>query len=211
MVRIYVQNKPLFLLEKVTPDIEDYIHRPETVFITELNSSNIDAMLRQLEQKDAKAGIFQHPDISTLLKEFKAHLTLIKAGGGLVYSADEALLIFRKGKWDLPKGKLDEGEDIAACAIREVKEETGIKSVNIVKPLQITYHTYHERGKHILKETHWYLMNTPEASVLTPQTEEDIEKCVWVPLTEVQNFTGNMHASIVDVVQEAERLLGKNA
>ena len=40
-------------------------------------------------------------------------------------------MIFRRGKWDLPKGKLDKGEKIEDCAVREVEEETGLKNVKL--------------------------------------------------------------------------------
>ena len=50
--------------------------------------------------------------------------TLIEAAGGLVYNIENQLLmIFRNNKWDLPKGKLEVGENIQECAIREVEEE----------------------------------------------------------------------------------------
>jgi 8-oxo-dGTP pyrophosphatase MutT (NUDIX family) len=41
----------------------------------------------------------------------------------------ELLMIYRRGKWDLPKGKLDEGETIPQCALREVMEETGLREM----------------------------------------------------------------------------------
>src|SRR5678815_5985833 len=78
---------------------------------------------------------------------------------------DHLLLISRRGKWDLPKGKLDDNEDIKSCAIREVTEETGLLKVEIERPLCITYHTYHQDGKHILKESHWYLMKAEQQAL----------------------------------------------
>src|SRR4249919_1544763 len=84
---------------------------------------------------------------------------IIKAGGGLVKNEKkEILFMFRRGKWDLPKGKLDPGESIEECAVREVVEETGLKKVELKHFLVTTYHTYTENGKHILKESHWYNM-----------------------------------------------------
>jgi 8-oxo-dGTP pyrophosphatase MutT (NUDIX family) len=119
------------------------------------------------------------------------------------------LLIFRRGKWDMPKGKLDEGEDLETCAIREISEETGLKSLKLIRPLQVTYHTYFERERHILKESHWYLVRCNRKTELTPQVEEDIEKCEWVPLNRTETYTGNMHASIIDVLTAAKQDFSK--
>ena len=68
-------------------------------------------------------------------------LRIIQAGGGLVLNEqNELLFIFRRGSWDLPKGKVDLGETIEACALREVEEETGVKNLTLVDFLGITQH-----------------------------------------------------------------------
>ena len=105
------------------------------------------------------------------------------AGGILVRAAQpepEILLIYRRGRWDLPKGKRDPGESIEACAMREVREELGINRVRILARLGKTLHGYPERSRFRIKTTYWYLMRTPETRFV-PQTEEDIEKVVWMP------------------------------
>ena len=201
MLKIFVQNKPLFLVDKIEPEIEDYLHRPSTIFIDELNAPAVKTMLYELEQPEYYAGILQHNNIDEILKEIKSHLTVMVAAGGLVRTkTNDLLLIFRKGKWDLPKGKLDEGENLESCALREIEEETGATSLQIQKPLTITYHTYYEKEKHILKESHWYSVNTEKKSLLKPQTEEDIEKCVWATPDQIPTYMNNMHASIIDVL-----------
>ena len=88
--------------------------------------------------------------------------------------------MFRRGKWDLPKGKLDPGESLETCAQREVKEETGISHLELIRFLLVTEHEYEERGKLILKETHWWLMKTSGNQKLIPQTEEDITELKWI-------------------------------
>ena len=203
MIRIYVRNKPLFLVDQLNHQIEEYQRGPGTLFMDKLSKETVRTMLRQLDSDTVNAGIFLHHDLKNLFDELTSQLTLIKAGGGLVYTKEqEILLIFRKGKWDLPKGKLEDGEVLEECAVREVQEETGIENVSIVAPLKTSYHTYFEGEKHILKESHWFLMETKGLTTLVPQTEEDIEKCEWVAINELSPYIENMHASIIDIVQE---------
>jgi len=212
MLKIHIQNKPLYLSDQVNEEINDYLHRQETLFIDELNPAGVRTMVQELEKPEYYAGVYLHKNLDELLNAFKAELTVIQAAGGLVYTEQsEILLIFRKGKWDLPKGKLDEGEDLEECALREIEEETGAQNLTLEKPLHITYHTYHEKGKHILKESHWYLIRTPKATELQAQTEEDIEKCEWVPSSNLATYIANMHASIIDVINIGTKELKKES
>ena len=131
-------------------------------------------------------------------ESFCADYTLIEAAGGLVYNLDNQLLmIFRNGKWDLPKGKLEVGENIKECAIREVEEECGISGLSISKPLQDTYHVYELNEQKILKRTYWFEMKTNFKANLTPQTEEGITKVVWVDkqviAEKLENSFGNIN------------------
>lgn len=198
---IYFHNKPLFLVDAITKEVEEYLHHEETVFIDEFNAHTIKAMIYEMEQPQILRGVFLYADVEALLNSFKKKLSLVLAAGGFVYTDDKhLLLIFRRGKWDLPKGKLDEGEDLATCALREVKEETGLNNPRLEAPLCVTYHTYRQYGEHILKESHWYMMKS-EKDAFTPQTDEDIEKCEWVPLDALASYMDNTHASILDVVK----------
>ncbi len=108
----------------------------------------------------------------------------VTAGGGYVIrdgkKEPEVLMIYRRGVWDLPKGKLDDGESIEECALREVREEVGIKKLFMKGKLGNTVHGYSRKNKYKVKTTHWYQMETPERE-FTPQEEEDIEAVKWVP------------------------------
>ena len=199
--KIYFNNKPLFLIDEKNKEIEELLHHEDTVFIDDFDFHTVKAMVHEMESSKIHAGVFLHKDVTVLLNAFKRKLTLVKAAGGLIYTdGKEILLIFRKGKWDLPKGKLDKGETLEYCAIREITEETGLKNIGLKKPLSITYHTYHEGGKHILKESHWYMIKGDRSEVLTPQVNEDIEKCEWVSVDKLAPYMENTHASIIDVV-----------
>jgi 8-oxo-dGTP pyrophosphatase MutT (NUDIX family) len=111
--------------------------------------------------------------------------------------------MLRRGKWDLPKGKLDAGETVEQCAIREVREETGLREVRLEAPLLVTYHTYDENGRHILKETHWFRMTASGDQSVVPQLEEQITKLVWADRQKIIALVKNTFPSIVDVLQTA--------
>lgn len=212
MVKIYVQNKPIYLVNAIDKETEDYLHRPETLFIDELNPSAVKTMLYEMEQPRFYQGVFLHPDVNGLLAAFKDQLNVVVAAGGLVYTQDlDLLLIHRLGRWDLPKGKLDEGESLEECALREIEEETGAKGLSLQQPMQVTYHTYHQKGRNNLKESHWFLIKAAEKSVLTPQTEEDVEQCIWAPITEISGYIDGAFASVADVLREGEKLLRNGA
>ena len=125
----------------------------------------------------------------------------IIAAGGIVKNEEGAILmIFRRGKWDLPKGKLDKGETMKECAIREVREETGLKDVVLGERLLRTWHIYTGYGNHVLKQTTWYNMDCPKNQKLVPQTEEDIEKIAWYKKEEWPTVLENTFRSIEDVL-----------
>lgn len=118
----------------------------------------------------------------------------VSAAGGYVVrrgtsGEPEVLLIFRRGVWDLPKGKQDLGESIETCALREVEEEIGARQLSLVDRLGTTVHGYPEEGRYCIKTTHWFLMQTPERR-FTPQEEEEIQAVAWVSWSEAVQRIG---------------------
>jgi len=205
-IKIHFNNKALYLCDQPDEQLQELLHHPETVLIDELDTHSVKAMLRELTLPDIKTGIFMHPDLDQLKKAFFKKFEIIQAGGGLVVNADdEILMIHRRGYWDLPKGKLDEGETIEACAVREVKEETGLTQIELGKPLLTTYHTYEHGTHHILKESHWFVMNGNAGEQLVPQTEEDITAIQWVNLSRLSTYKSLAYPSIVDVLEAWEQ------
>jgi ADP-ribose pyrophosphatase YjhB (NUDIX family) len=137
-------------------------------------------------------------NIETNLSIISSSLSSITAAGGLVFnSKNEVLFIYRRKKWDLPKGKLDPGESIEECALREVKEETGVQSLVIQHQLLTTYHFYLEDTM-IFKTTYWYKM-TSDDLILIPQEAEGIKKALWIHLNNIQFQLNNTYESIQDL------------
>ena len=120
----------------------------------------------------------------------------VKAAGGLVYrrmqDGIQVLLIYRNGVWDLPKGKVEEGESIPGCAVREVMEEIGSPTEpEIIANLGTTEHSYEENSREIEKETYWFVMNFPETmNNFNPQVSEGISKVEWVAVERAEAMAG---------------------
>jgi 8-oxo-dGTP pyrophosphatase MutT (NUDIX family) len=203
-IKISFNDKPLFLTDSITAEIEPYVHHDDAIFIDEFSLGGIKSMIHEMRQEKVHAGIYLHSNVAELKKAFWKKFMLIKAAGGLVVNeANELLFIFRRGKWDLPKGKLDEGETLEACAVREIQEETGLQKVELNKHLVTTWHTYDESGHHILKETAWYLLSAPKDQALTPQTIEQITQIEWAKASSIEKYVSNTFPAIVDVLKAA--------
>lgn len=135
------------------------------------------------------------------LQQFMQDKLIIEAAGGMVMNqVGELLMMKRRGFWDMPKGKLDEGESIEECAVREVSEETGLMNLTIIKKLQTTYHTYLYKGCEAIKPSHWYLMSHAGNEDLIPQTEEDITEIRWVNKEEARSLVDQAYPSIAEMI-----------
>jgi 8-oxo-dGTP pyrophosphatase MutT (NUDIX family) len=123
-----------------------------------------------------------HFDLNELFYYFRRIHTFIHAAGGVVSHPEKGLLsIHRLGKWDLPKGKMEQGENPMITAVREVEEECGVDGLKITGEPYFTYHTYPLRtGKQALKKTWWFPMETGFNGALEAQEEEGITQAVWL-------------------------------
>jgi 8-oxo-dGTP pyrophosphatase MutT (NUDIX family) len=146
--------------------------------------------------------IIHSDDYEKLKKDFKSHFVEIEAGGGLVKNENnEYLFIYRRGSWDLPKGKIETNETKRQATLREIEEETGISNMTILHKLGTTRHTYRSNvGKRIIKKSHWYLIETTKQKP-KPQTEEDIEKAVWMKLEDFYGKKRTVYPNILEVIQ----------
>lgn len=199
MIKIILNNKRIFLAEDHRAIIQQF-HLNSAYIIFNLDEQKVLDLVDLLLLSEIGDAIIVGP-IAPHLQIFKNALTLVKAGGGVVFNnRNELLFIFRRRKWDLPKGKLDRRETIEKCATREVFEETGIRNLEIVRELGQTYHIYLENSV-ILKETTWFLMFTEDIKV-RPQFEEGIKKAVWVHKNNIRYQLRNTYPSIVDIFEK---------
>jgi len=200
-IKIYFSDKPLFLCDSFNEEINRYAHHDDAVFIDEYSNAAVNSMIHEMKQDKVHAGIFYHSKLDELKNAFWKKFTIVQAGGGLVQNEkEEVLFMFRREKWDLPKGKLDKKETLEQCALREVKEETGLTGLQLKKSLLITYHTYDENGKHCLKETHWFIMHSDSDQQLVPQLAEQITELKWADKKEILKLCRNTYPSIIDVL-----------
>lgn len=155
---------------------------------------------------DIEALVIESADPAAAFSEFTSRLKTEVAAGGLVRNRrGQALLFYRRGAWDMPKGHQEPGETLEECALREVQEETGLTRLTLGSPICVTYHTYHNKDKFVLKESHWYEMNLTESESVKVQTEEDIEKAAWCGPLRLKCLLKKAYPSIRDVFIHASR------
>lgn len=189
MYKVFINEKLIILSNEVNK------HEISDTFL--LKDVDFEWLIGEMTSGKLDKAILYHDNGDELLELLDKKLPLVEAAGGLVRNADnEVLFIFRNGKWDLPKGKTEKGEDIKETAIREVEEETGVKGLVITDFITNTYHIFKRNGEYRLKLTHWYTMRTAYEGELFPQIEEDIVKVEWKNETEIKEALQNSYENI---------------
>ncbi|MDZ4840315.1 MAG: NUDIX domain-containing protein [Bacteroidota bacterium] len=152
-----------------------------------------------------KGKIFQfvyesnHPQMA--LADLARQINIVESAGGIVTNVkNEVLMILRRGKWDLPKGKTEIGEKTKDAAVREVIEETGVDELEIVESAGCTYHIFKQSGKWVLKETQWYYMKSASSKEPKPQQEEDIVQVKWCNKNDIEFAKQNTYSNIFDLL-----------
>lgn len=203
--KIFVNQKPLIL----TADEEQYFAAPpeniKSYIYCKMKVADDLQRVLQICENDEKLqlALVYHPNLETLKETFESLFTTISAAGGVVINAsDEVLVIFRKGKWDLPKGKADKGETAEQTALREVEEETGLSDLTITKNIGSTYHTYQEKGEKMLKVTTWFEMKSSNIQPLVPQVEEKITEVKWIQRNELKPIIDATYPALAELLEQ---------
>lgn len=183
MYRIF-HGKHRIYLSNDENDIQRYT--PDFVFKKPKEEQIKEALkVAKKATKPLKILLLGNPDkiLKRVILEFKYKI----AGGGIVENSEGKILLMKRlGKWDLPKGKLDKGETIEECALREIEEETGAKELSIISSFAETYHTYYRNEKWMIKHTHWYIVKCKNDLELQPQEDEEIDEVFWIDPKDIQ-------------------------
>lgn len=200
--KIYINESPLILTQTSDLDDESAFERSLIHAIYRGKPKILLNYIELLEKNKHHEGIIiQSDNAEQLWKDFKSLYFYIKAGGGLVINPfGKILLIFRRGVWDLPKGKQDPGETLEQTAVREVREETGIPDLKVIEKMGNGYHCYMMSKQRTLKRTRWYLMQTQSSDKLVLQKEEGIQDAAWFDPKELPKLNMPMYNNIRDVL-----------
>ena len=205
MYKVFINHKTIFLTQDISNlklEVDDILVHPHT------KSALINEFHRFLNNPYAlKLYLFKPNHPKQLYRDFLSMFVKIEAAGGLVInSSGQFLFIYRYGKWDLPKGKIEHFEKKDEAALREVEEETGIGKLTIINSLIRTRHLYDEKGKHCLKLTWWYYMKTLDNAIPVPQKEEGITNAQWIDRDKLNEVMMNTYPSIIEVINSYFKL-----
>lgn len=193
MYKVFVNDKPIILTTEVEKEskFKNYL----------LKSVDIRKVIKELNTTSMKEVRLVHHKEDKLLKLFLKKLPNVVAGGGKVINKKgEVLFIFRNGKWDLPKGRTEKKESIEVSALREVEEETGVTGLEIIKPLDTTYHIFKRNGRFRIKITYWFEMTSDFEGEFKPEESEGITKVAWLNSEEQQEALENSYANIRSLI-----------
>jgi|SRR6185436_4487263 len=200
MYKVFINDKPLYLTSRKNTTGVSGKNIPEIDYRSEKEIHTAYAML---SSNTGYEGVLLFSEDEKLLWEkFCGQFKVLEAAGGLVWNEKkELLMIYRLGKWDLPKGKIEKGESPEEAALREVCEETGVCDCEIVHELIPTYHTYSHKEKKILKKTFWFEMSCKSFSGFKLQGEEGIKEAKWMNKEQLKKAVEKSYSSINELMK----------
>lgn len=200
MYKVFINDKMV-----IFPQGDDFRVENSDSLVVEANSPKaLKVAYRDFIQSEDYNSLIinSRSDIEKVFEDFVSMFWYLEAAGGVVRNSDnERLFIFRFGKWDLPKGKIEKGETKRQAAIREVTEETGLSKPEILSELPSTFHIYEYKGKTVLKRTYWYSMKYDGNATPVPQLEESITDARWFKPAEFTTVLANTYLSLHELIE----------
>ncbi len=193
MYRLFCNNRTLvcrnFFEQSLDADIND------SVYSTQVFENTFDRVKKWLDESDENLEI-NDADNDVLAAVIKKIFRFAPAAGGLVLINNAIAAIERNGIPDLPKGHIEKNESPDEAALREVREETALSNLSIIKQLPSTFHCYLLNNQWTLKKTSWFLMNSDDEFRPKPQEEEGISKVYLLNKDNVNEFLEKTYSSI---------------
>ena len=221
-MKLFINDVPVYILSEkkinmdrayglVVREFETIVPEElvDDVLIMNASYNQVDSLLKLMTDKKFKRvhSIFiSARKKRNLINHIKSKFRVVEAAGGVVEKKGKFLMIYRRRVWDMPKGKLDKGETVRKCAVREVQEETGVK-VKIEKKIDAVWHTYIDRKKYILKKTYWFAMSCTNDKKMAPQEGEGIKEVAWMSMDKVRKVLHGSYRSVRYVMQEYTKTL----
>jgi 8-oxo-dGTP pyrophosphatase MutT (NUDIX family) len=142
-------------------------------------------------------------------RKTKGRIRRERSAGGVVFRVSEGrplflLILDSYGKWGFPKGHLERGERADPAALREVMEETGLRSVSVLGAIAAIEWHFRWRGALIHKNCQFFLMETT-VETTKPQRSEGITACRWATVDEATALV--VYENARGVLQRAHEML----
>ncbi|XP_074038297.1 decapping mRNA 2 isoform X2 [Leptinotarsa decemlineata] len=154
-----------------------------------------DSRLKPCTIYEFAAHVFQHipflksesHKLKEILEEWKEYKQVVPTYGAIILSENmsHVLLVqsyWAKSSWGFPKGKVNEEEDPAHCAVREVLEETGFDISEYIDPEDYLESTINEQLVRL-----YIIRNVPMSTKFSPKTRCEIKSCSWFPISDLPN------------------------
>lgn len=199
MYKVFIDNKPIIFAEKQ----KKYSEYTDVVVVRLEDPRRMDLVKCRIELPNDILLLVIVRDPETAIRSVFEEYDFVEAAGGIVKRKNKYLFIERYSLWDIPKGKMEKGEEPEETAIREIEEECGIVGPVIRKPIGITFHTYEFKGTPTLKKNWWYALDYDGPKDVVPQTGESITQAVWLSRKEWKMVRENTYASIAEVLEMA--------
>jgi 8-oxo-dGTP pyrophosphatase MutT (NUDIX family) len=201
MYKVFLNEKKLI----ITPPGNITLNKPSVNFALHCTRNELENWFEIFVSSHELEVLVTHPIPEKWFELFQSLFISVPAAGGIVRKKNTILFIFRNGKWDLPKGKIDRGESAQQAALREVEEECGISGHTIVKKLSSTFHIYKSPykktfGKWIFKETFWYEMNYTGEENGTPELNEGITRVEWFEKNKLATVLENTYENLKEII-----------
>ena len=209
--KIHLNDNIVYLISESEWILKNSAFNENHILVHYENAQQLSNYILQIPEKFHNQSFYVvGKDMEIVKRDFFSNYKLVIAGGCVVFNKNkEILFIFRNGYWDLPKGKIEVGENIKEGSVREVVEETNCKIKGVLFKIGCTYHTYKIEKDNILKETHWFAMRGKTKSVLEPQIDEGILKAEWVGEQYLNAYLDSSYENIKDVIGMAVKMLAE--